>query len=183
MSWKAAPDNDGLAEAAWRRQLNAPVTSAAGRLFDAAAALVCDLPRTSFEAQGPMFLESLCREVRAPVELPMQPDDNGVLRSDWQPLLELLTDANVSPTERAEIFHSSLAEVICQQARVLREQYEFEQIGLCGGVFQNRVLTEQAQQRLLDAGFHVCIPEQLPCNDAALSFGQAAEIAARAAGA
>ena len=183
LPWKAAPDNDGLAEAAWRQQLNAPVTSAAGRLFDAAAALVCDLPRTSFEAQGPMVLESLCREVRAPIELPVQADDDGVLRSDWQPLLDMLTDASVSPAERAEIFHSSLAEAICRQALVVREHYEFRQIGLCGGVFQNRVLTEQALQRLTNAGFHVCIPEQLPCNDAALSFGQAAELAARAVGA
>ena len=130
-----------------------------------------------------MVLESLCRQVRTPIELPIQPDDAGVLRCDWQPLLEMLTDASVSPAERAEIFHSSVADAICRQALAAREQYDFKQIGLCGGVFQNRVLTEQALQRLTNAGFHVCIPEQLPCNDAALSFGQAAEIAARSVGA
>jgi hydrogenase maturation protein HypF len=50
---------------------------------------------------------------------------------------------------------------------------------LCGGVFQNRVLAEQSIGLLEQAGFRVCVPERLPCNDAALSFGQAAEIAAR----
>jgi len=125
----------------------------------------------------------LCRQGRTPVELPIQPDENGVLRSDWQPLLAMLTDQAVSPAERAEIFHSSVADIICKQALIVREQYDFGQIGLCGGVFQNRVLAEQAMQRLTNAGFHVYIPERLPCNDAALSFGQAAEIAARSAGA
>ncbi len=179
MAWQASPDSDGLAEAAWRQQLNAPVTSAAGRLFDAAAALVCNLPKTSFEAQGPMLLESLCREDRTPIELPVHADDDGVLRSDWEALLEMLTDVRVSPAMRAEIFHSSLANVICRQALAVREQYDFSQVGLCGGVFQNRVLTEQAIRQLTNAGFQVHMPEQLPCNDAALSFGQAAETAAR----
>lgn len=183
LTWEAAPDCDRLAEAAWRQQLNSPVTSAAGRLFDAAAALVCHLPNTSFEAQGPMLLEAMCEQARTPIELPIQPDDDGVLRSDWQPLLDMLTDEGVSQVERAEIFHSSVADAICRQALATQEQYDFKRIGLCGGVFQNRVLTEQATQRLTNAGFHVFIPQQLPCNDAALSFGQAAEIAARASGA
>ena len=56
LPWTPAADIDGLAEAAWRQRINTPVTSAAGRLFDAAAAIVLDLPATSFEAQGPMLL-------------------------------------------------------------------------------------------------------------------------------
>jgi hydrogenase maturation protein HypF len=52
-------------------------------------------------------------------------------------------------------------------------------VGLCGGVFQNRFLAEQTADLLEDAGFGVYLPQLLPCNDAALSYGQAAEIAAR----
>ena len=181
--WRDSPDSDGLAERAWRNGRNAPVTSAAGRLFDAAAALVCDLPYTSFEAQGPMVLESLCRERAEAVKLPLLADDAGVLRSDWQPLLELLSDAGVSARLRAERFHSSIAAALLAQAVAIREHHDIERVGLCGGVFQNRFLTEQAVELLVDAGFNVCLPEVLPCNDAALSFGQAAEIAARSTGA
>lgn len=182
LSWPDSPDTDGLAEAAWCSNLNCPQTSAAGRLFDAASALICGVPVTSFEAQGPMMLESLCRDVAAAVDLPLEDDSNGVLRSDWQPLLEVMSNQDRDPVARAEIFHSSVATAILRQAEAVRERNSFDQVGLCGGVFQNRVLTEQTVGALQAAGFTVLLPERLPCNDAALSFGQAAEIAAREAG-
>ena len=177
--WPDCPDPDGLAEAAWRNHVNCPETSAAGRLFDAAAALVCDLPVTSFEAQGPMILEALCRAPARTIELPLDRDGNGLLRSDWQPLLGVLKDDSLDRATRAEIFHSSIAAAILRQAVTVREKHAVDHVGLCGGVFQNRVLTEQALGLLQQAGFDVYLPEKLPCNDAALSFGQAAEIAAR----
>ncbi len=179
LSWPDCPDPDGLARAAWRNRLNCPETSAAGRLFDAAAAVICDLPVTSFEAQGPMVLEALCRGAAPAVELPISRDENGVLRSDWQPLLDVMSDRNRDPAARAEVFHSSIATTILRQAESLRDAQTIDNVGLCGGVFQNRVLTEQATSLLQSAGFHVCLPQMLPCNDAALSFGQAAEVAAR----
>jgi hydrogenase maturation protein HypF len=80
---------------------------------------------------------------------------------------------------RAEVFHASLAAAILQQAIAVRESHGDIRIGLSGGVFQNDVLTSQAVKLLRNSGFDVFVPEQLPCNDAALSFGQVAEIAAR----
>jgi hydrogenase maturation protein HypF len=179
LSWSECPDVDGLAEAGWRNHLNSPVTSAAGRLFDAAAALIGGVPETSFEAQGPMMLESLCQDSAVAIELPIAEDRAGVLRTDWQPLLGVLCDQGRDAAARAETFHSSLATAILRQAEAVRERYSFDNVGLCGGVFQNRVLTEQVLDRLRENGFQVYMPEILPCNDAALSFGQAAELAAR----
>jgi hydrogenase maturation protein HypF len=178
-TWPKCPDRDGLAENAWVRQLNSPETSATGRLFDAAAALICDLLRVSFEAQGPMFLESLCREAREPVPLPLKQDRHGVFRTDWQPLLEMMTDAGRSRSWRAETFHSSMARALLEQARRVRADEQVDQVGLCGGVFQNRILTEQVVALLEGDGFRVYLGNEMPCNDAALSFGQAAELAAR----
>ena len=51
-------------------------------------------------------------------------------------------------------------------------------VGLGGGVFQNRVLTEQVHALLTAAGFEVLIPERLPVNDAAISYGQLVEATA-----
>lgn len=181
-SWADCPDSDGLAKAAWRNGLNCPQTSAAGRLFDAAAAMICGMGETSFEAQGPMVLESLCRRAAPAVELPLLADDGGVLRSDWQPLLDIMSNRELDPVTRAEVFHSSMATAILRQAQAVRAHHSFDQVGLCGGVFQNRVLTEQVVSLLRDSGFSVLMPTRLPCNDAALSFGQAAEIAARETG-
>jgi hydrogenase maturation protein HypF len=178
-TWPKCPDRDGLVENSWVRRLNSPETSATGRLFDAAAALICELKRVSFEAQGPMFLEALCREAREPVKLPLTQDKNGILRSDWQPLLAMMTDARRSKTWRAEVFHSSMAQALLEQAQRIRADSQIDQVGLCGGVFQNRILTEQAVALLEHDGFRVYLSTELPCNDAALSFGQAAELAAR----
>jgi len=176
IDWAASPD-DGLARAAWERGINCPETSAAGRLFDAAAALVCGTLATSFEAQGPMQLEALCREPVTPVALGLE-DADGVLRIDWAPLLGILTDDARELAARADCFHSSLAAALVSMAVVLRERHGDLRIGLTGGVFQNRVLSERALAGLEDAGFEVCMPLVLPGNDAGLSFGQAVEVAA-----
>jgi hydrogenase maturation protein HypF len=181
--WPDCPDEHGLAEFAWRRQLNAPETSAAGRLFDAAAALICGQTHTSFEAQGPMQLESLARSPQHPVYLSLSRGRNGVLTSDWEPLLEIIADQERCPRERSEIFHASLAQIIVQQACRIRYEFDIGQVGLCGGVFQNRLLAELAIEGLTRRGFEVFLPEQLPCNDAALCYGQAAHLAVTSAGA
>jgi len=60
----------------------------------------------------------------------------------------------------------------------VREQTGVERVGLGGGVFQNRVLTEQVRARLAAAGFEVLLPRILPVNDAAISYGQLVEASA-----
>ena len=182
LDWSASQDTDGIAKAAWDNDLNCPVTSAAGRLFDAAAAMVCEFPVASFEAHGPMMLEALCQKPADGMELPLTEAADGVFRTDWQPLLGLLADRSQERATRAEIFHASVARAILSQAQAIRARHKVAQVGLCGGVFQNRVLAEQAIEILEEAGFSVFLPLELPCNDAALSYGQAAEIAASKAG-
>jgi hydrogenase maturation protein HypF len=178
-SWSACPDTDDLAKAAWQADLNCPTTTAAGRLFDAAAAMVLGIHNVSFEAAGPMQLEALCRRRRDPIRLPVEKCANGLWRSDWEVLLDMLLDDRKDEQLRAEIFHSSLAHALHAQARSIRDESSVRQIGLCGGVFQNRVLTEQVIDLLQHDNFEVLLPTRLPCNDAALCVGQAAEIAAR----
>ena len=177
-TWDPQSDVDGLAQAAWRSGLNSPASSAVGRLFDAAAAIICEQPNVSYEAQGPMQLESFCRSRQQAVQLPLKADDFGVFRSDWAPLLPLLKDDSLSSALRAEIFHSSLARVVLDQAKLARSAHGFDYVGLTGGVFQNRFLTSLTVDLLTENGFDVKLPLRLPCNDAALSFGQVAEIAA-----
>ena len=53
------PPESGLLRRAWEKHLNAPWSTAVGRLFDAAAAFVLGIVRTSYEAQGPMQLEAI----------------------------------------------------------------------------------------------------------------------------
>lgn len=161
--------------------MNCPTTTAAGRLFDAAAALILGINDVSYEAAGPMQLEALCRRRREALALPLARDNDGVWRSDWEPLLPMLRDASLDAATRAEMFHSSLAQTILRQAQAVRSESAISAVGLCGGVFQNRILAEQVVELLQAADFDVYLPARLPCNDAALCVGQAAEVAARAA--
>jgi hydrogenase maturation protein HypF len=162
---------------AWRRRLNAPETSAVGRLFDAAAALVGLVETASFEGHGPMWLEAASDAGAAPVALPLTQDGDGLWRSDWAPLLPVLQDEHLPVGERGAIFHASLATALLDQARRIRAEHGIAVVGLAGGVFQNWLLSEMAL-RLLDAdGFRVLMGETVPANDAGLSFGQIIEFA------
>jgi len=166
---------------AWKRNLNSPVSSAAGRVCDAAAALILGLHETSFEGQGPMLLEALaedCGDCNDWIELPLLVDDNDILRADWLALLPVLADKTQPAAQRAAIFYNSLAETIVAQALTLGERYTFDGVGLSGGVFQNRWLCERVVTKLTTAGIPVCLHEQIPCNDGGLSFGQIIEAAA-----
>jgi hydrogenase maturation protein HypF len=126
-----------------------------------------------------MYLESLCCGRGERRKLPLNKDADGIYRTDWEPLLTMMTDIRHSATWRAETFHSSMALALLEQARRIRAEERIDQVGLCGGVFQNRILTEQVVALLEAEKFQVYLSNELPCNDAALSFGQAAELAAR----
>ena len=105
------------------------------------------------------------------IELPLT-DTALPWQLDWAPLLPRLQDTGLSPGRRAADFHISLAAAIASLARRARAQYDFRHVGLTGGVFQNRRLTEQTQALLQSAGFEVLLCRHLPCNDAGISAGQ-----------
>lgn len=166
-----------LLKQAWQRGINAPWTSAVGRLFDAAAALLGLCQHSSYEGQAAMLLEAqAARAHDAPaVTLPCRPEQ-GIHRWDWQPLLALLQDTGLSIEQRALAFHQSLAETLLQQALQAREQQGIEVIGMSGGVFQNRLLVELASDRLMRHDFTIRLPYRLPGNDAGLAWGQICDI-------
>jgi hydrogenase maturation protein HypF len=176
--WPDRPPDADLFAHAWRRGLNCTTTSSAGRLFDAAAALCGFTLAASYEGQGPMRLEAAAQDLPTAdeqVSLPLTRDEYGLWRSDWAPLVDLLLDAGRSPAERAARFHDALAVVLRDQARALREHYGSFTIGLSGGVFQNRRLTEAAMRLLAGDGFEVRLPATVPYNDAGLCYGQIVE--------
>jgi len=171
--------NIALACAAWAAQVNAPPTTAAGRLFDAAAAFLDLVHYAEHEAQGPIALEKLAALAEAPaVKLPLHRRADGVLVADWAPLVELLRDRARSHAARAHAFHASLAATLVAQAVALRDAGHDFAVGLCGGVFQNRLLTALALEGLRRAGLRAYLPVQHPCHDGALSFGQIIEATA-----
>jgi len=180
--WSGTSNHDvQLLHEAWRKSINAPQTSSAGRLFDAAAALIGLLDTSSYEGQAPMMLEACANQtavIKQPIELSLY-QQHDILHLDWLPLLPMLTDNNHLPSERARCFHSSLAHAILNQALELRKQHGQFIIGLGGGVFQNRLLSEETISLLKSHDFQVHLPERVPVNDAGLCFGQLIEAAGK----
>ncbi|WP_455204020.1 Kae1-like domain-containing protein, partial [Kaarinaea lacus] len=166
-----------LLQQAWRSKLNCPQTSAVGRLFDAAAALLRVCNQYSFEGQGPMLLETLAdRSENAPsVDMPLTKDEDGIWRCDWQPLLDLLLDEDHTPADRAAGFHLSMAMSVLRQVKHFHHLYGDFAVGLSGGVFQNRLLTETVFALLRQEGYRVYLPQRLPANDGGVCFGQVIE--------
>jgi hydrogenase maturation protein HypF len=175
--WPGAPAGADLAREAWARGLNAPETSAVGRLFDAAAALTGTVLSASFEGQGPMWLEAVAvPDARGP-DLPLT-RRSGLWVADWAPLVDWLTAEGRPVEERAGGLHDSLARLVASVAITVREETGVTDVGLCGGVFQNRLLTEQTVRVLGDTGFRVHLAREVPVNDGGISFGQVVEYAA-----
>lgn len=166
-----------LLHAAWLKGINSPVTHAAGRLFDAAASLTGICTHASFEGEAPMKLEAVAAHAGKAdtIVLPLVQKSSGLWQTDWSPLLSMLPDQTQAPARRAACFHASLAHALLDQARRLREQNGINNIGLTGGVFQNRLLTETAKFLLEQNGFQVHIPSQIPVNDAGICLGQVME--------
>jgi len=160
---------------AFDRGVNSPITTSVGRLFDAASALSHVCMESSFEAEPALRLEALCQNPEEPLALPLGRDEAGVWRSDWAPLLALMLDKDLTQRVRAARFHSSMAHALLAQAIAVREQEGIDCVGLAGGVFQNRILTEHVLSLLATAGFEVLVPKLLPLNDAAISYGQIIE--------
>ena len=165
----------GLIRQMLAKGINAPVTSSAGRLFDAVAALVGICQQVTFEGQAAMELESLIEpEVTAvyPFEL-----SSGVPQNiDWAPMIgEILVDVRkgISLGAIAAKFHNTLAEIIVEVAR----QVVTPKLVLTGGCFQNRYLLEQAVQRLSQAGFKPYWHQRVPPNDGGIALGQIAAAA------
>jgi len=177
--WTPPVEGGELARHAWEKDINRFETSAVGRLFDAAAALVLGREIASFEGQGPMELEQITRGagVFDPVPLPLTPDGEGILRADWAPLLPVLRDSSIKPADRADFFHHSMAAALVDQALAVRKQSGFDAVGLSGGVFQNRCLTELVVTALKALDIEVRLHQAVPANDGGLCFGQLIDVA------
>jgi hydrogenase maturation protein HypF len=162
-----------------------PVTTSAGRLFDALGALCGLTVESSYEGQAAVELEAAAwragsagaYEVRAYEE----PRQGWIL--DPRPAIRAAAgelEGGVGCDIVAARFHAGLGSATIAAVRALAEQRGAELAVLSGGVFQNRLLLACVADGLTKAGLRVLVPERLPPNDGGIAFGQAAVAAARA---
>jgi hydrogenase maturation protein HypF len=147
-----------------------PLTSSAGRLFDAVAAILGLAPeRVTGQAQAAMLLESaVSRHVSSSYLMPV--DDRGVI--DPVPTLESLVEDRSQVGTRAARFHNSLADALCRS--VLRACPARDvPVVLAGGCWANRFLFSRTARGLEGNGYRVLHGVDLPAGDGAVSTGQA----------
>jgi hydrogenase maturation protein HypF len=165
------------------RRLNSPLTSSAGRLFDAIACMAGLADTVSFEGQAAMRLEAAADEGEPADGYPFELRDvDGRIEIDTRPLVrEVARDAarGVAAPVIGGQFHAGLADAIVAVCLGLRKSSGYETVALSGGVFLNRRLTRLVAAGLSAAGFRVLRHHRLPPNDGGLSLGQLAVAAAR----
>ena len=163
----------------------APVTTSAGRLFDAVAALCGIRAVINYEGQAAAELEAACDpDERGEYPMPVDTAEArasaavaGAIVLDARATIAALLDdiaRGVATGLIAARFHGALARATAEACARAAGRHGLGTVVLSGGAFQNRVLLERTSELLVEAGLRVLIPRRLPPNDGGIAFGQAA---------
>ena len=157
--------------------LNSPLTSSAGRLFDAVASLIGLRQKTGYEGQAAMELEFIA-DRRVVDHYPFRVDRTNSTRVvDVIDMIRCILREHHDHVPNSTIaarLHNTLVEIILQIAKFAGE----EKVALSGGCFQNKLLTELAVTRLRSERFKVYWHQRIPPNDGGIALGQLAALAA-----
>jgi len=165
-------------------KINSPLTSSAGRLFDAVSSLLNITDISTFEAEAAIRLEKEAAStagVSAPSFLtapyPFEIKEKGlIMEVDTAPLIKAIVDdmkTGVATARISAVFHDTMAAITVEVAKRLREESGLGTVILSGGVFQNFYLLTKTVERLKEDGFAVFHNEKIPINDGGISLGQA----------
>ncbi|MGH8092208.1 MAG: carbamoyltransferase HypF [Chthoniobacterales bacterium] len=151
-------------------QINSPITSSAGRLFDAVAALSGLRARATFEGQAAMELEFAVNPAVAE-SYPFARREGSPQVIDWEPAIHALLEdrrQKTAPGLIAARFHNMLSDAILAVVR----HFNKSKVALSGGCFQNRYLIERVTNQLQAAGFQPYWQQRVPPNDGGIALGQ-----------
>ncbi|MGH3763860.1 MAG: carbamoyltransferase HypF [Pseudonocardiaceae bacterium] len=158
------------------RGVNAPLTSSAGRLFDAVAAILGIRDSINYEGQAAIELEQRA-DLTEQGTYPAVVTEGPALQLHGADLVRAAVDdlqAGVAPEVIAARFHHGIADAIVRVCLMLRETTGVQVVALSGGVFQNVLLLERTVASLEQTGFRVLTHRRVPPNDAGISLGQVA---------
>ena len=156
--------------------INAPLTSSLGRLFDAVSSMLNIRKEVDYEGQAAIELEMAGEKIYTEkyYNWDIEKSDSEFIIK-VKPLLEgIINDIDRIPKEQISAkFHNTIALIILDLARIIREQTKINNVVLSGGCFQNRTLLKRTVKNLEKGRFKVFIQHQVPCNDGGISLGQA----------
>jgi hydrogenase maturation protein HypF len=167
------------------KQINTPLTSSMGRLFDAVSALLAICPVASYEGEAACLLEAaMSMRVDTAKQVPPPPGGKQAYHFEFdgqlidpRAFLRLILDdlADGLPVWTIALgFHQAVLQMVVEVAEHWREQKGINQLALAGGVFINRWLASELPRALRRQGFEVYTNKLLPGNDGSIAYGQAA---------
>jgi hydrogenase maturation protein HypF len=179
------------------KNLNSPLTSSAGRLFDAIASLVCIRHRISHESQAAMELEALAHGNRFDEDLPdknlsvnaydfdLKPGngDEKCLEISLMPCIrQIVTDLGQGrpPGKIALGFHHTMVQAFLAAALRVSRETGIKRVVLSGGVFNNTVIFNGLTGGLEENHLTVYTHTRVPTGDGGICLGQAVVAAAQA---
>lgn len=165
-------------------------SSSMGRWIDGLASLIGLVHTNDFEGHAAMVLEDLAtlhrRDDRCvsasdidlsqiPYRFDIRVECSSV-QFDGRPVVRGVLDdlrRGISKNCIAYRIHASIAWLIVEALQWIEKPWgEFRLVGLSGGVFQNRLLTEMCSSLLSTSGYRACIHRQIPPNDSGIAVGQ-----------
>ena len=163
-----------------KQGVNCPLTSSAGRLFDAVSALVGVREEIDYEAQAAIELEMIApNEVDEfgancyPFSIVEHQGMRVVKLGELFSMMVQDVKNQVSVSIISLKFHNTVAQVIAEVCKLIARENGITQVALSGGVFQNRLLLKLATTALQREHFRVLTHHLVPCNDGGISLGQA----------
>ncbi|MDR2099622.1 MAG: carbamoyltransferase HypF [Campylobacteraceae bacterium] len=151
-----------LLEQAYEKEINAPLCSSVGRLFDAACAIILKQKSVTYDGESGLYLEVLYdKSVHERYDTIIS-ESGEIEYADW--FLEML---NEKPAVAASKFINTLAALIVDFAKKERKK-----VVLGGGVFQNRTLVEKTIELLKKERIEFFLPKNISPNDSSIALGQ-----------
>ena len=152
-----------------------PLSSGAGRLFDAVASLLGLAHVNTYEGEAAMALEA--RAVPDVADhYPYDLSGEGPVEIDFSEAIRgVLNDLRKNRDKGiiAAGFHNTVARAVVHMARSIHAKTGLRDVALSGGVFQNRVLLGLVMDGLIQSGLTPHTNTKVPCNDGGISLGQA----------
>ena len=151
----------------YQSDINSPLTTSMGRMFDAVASLIGLLQNTDYEGQSGLLIEALYdADVTASYDFE---NENGII--DFEPMLwQLIEDLQKGrpATEMASQFLNMLVDVIVS----ISNRLVGFPVLLAGGVFQNKTLLNQISKRFEHRPQPLYFQQHTPMNDGSIALGQ-----------
>ncbi len=158
-----------------KREINSPVTSSCGRLFDGFAAIAGFRHRVNYEGQAAIeFEQQIGSDTDADYNFNINANGECDIL-DWEPAIRgLIFDIHKGSnfTEISEKFHNGLTKALYKLLKRARKKYKINKVVLCGGVFMNLFLLKNLENKLLNDNFKVYTHRKVPANDGGIALGQ-----------